>query len=394
MEFSNRESKRTRFKIAGQSEKGAEYPEARHVYEKRRDAAEMFFIEHPPAIKETEREEAKIRTLLVRFDVPSELTHKSATNTLRVTVYVPGMFDGTKPNFGNYPLETKLAGSMLTGDLDALFMLKAEGMNRAAYVGANGEGLGESLVADVAVSDLEESLKELRQKMNVPEDAPVEFEVVGFSEGSTQAISIAEKIAERKLGTIAACTSIGGAGLVGKENQNETSAISYLKDNAMKKNQYEMPPTFSEVDQNTFLINHRMIGGAKDAGYESAIGEAYVDAMADARNVAKWGVGYITTALGIEDKVPHERVQAVFSKNQDYEKLIARGIPLVVWAGSKEILFPAADVQKGVEDLRAKGGNVLLLITDTGHDSPHKNPSGTAMALELFRNKAGFKKAE
>ena len=366
------------------------YPEARHLYERRRNAAENFFIEHPQTISESEQGGGRMRTALVRWEVPRDLKKETEQGKLRITIYVPGMFETDKPNFGNYPLETKLAGSMLTGDTDAIFMLKGEGLNKEAYVAADGTGHGESLVADAAVSELEKSLDELKQKMNIAEPGQVEFEVVGYSEGSAEGASIAQKIVERGLGKVIAFTSIGGAGLIGKENQTETEVVNHLRTNAMRKGEYEMPKTFSEVGQDTYLINHAMIGDKKQGGYENSLGKAYVDTMGDVRNIAKWGARYLKSSLGIEEEVPHERVQAVFSKNKDFEKLVENGVPIVVLAGSKEVMFPAADVQKGVEDLRAKGGKVLLMITDMGHGLPHENPSGTAMTLALFRNKVGI----
>jgi hypothetical protein len=140
------------------------YPEARHQYEKRRNAAEHFFATHPPKITETNQDGGRMRTALVRWDIPAELKKESQPGKLRITVYVPGMFETDKPNFGNYPLETKLAGSMLTGDADVLFMLKGEGLNAEAYVGKDGVGHGESLVADAAVSSLAASLEELKKE--------------------------------------------------------------------------------------------------------------------------------------------------------------------------------------------------------------------------------------
>jgi len=263
-------------------------------------------------------------------------------------------------------------------------------LNKESYVGQNGENHGESLVADVAVSGLEKSLAEFRQKMGAADNVNVEFEVVGYSEGSAQGASIAQKIVERKLGKVAAFTSIGGAGMAGKENLADTGVIEHLKNNATRKDGYVMPNTFVGAGEDTFLVNHKMIGDKKQGGYEQSLGKAYVDTKADARNIAKWGMRYLKTSLGLEDEVPHERVQAVFSKNRDFGKLAEDGVPIVVLAGSKEIMFPAEDVQKEVEILRQKGGKVLLLISDMGHGFPHENPSGTAMALKLFRDKAGI----
>jgi pimeloyl-ACP methyl ester carboxylesterase len=219
--------------------------------------------------------------------------------------------------------------------------------------------------------------------------------VIGYSEGSTEGASVAQKIVEKGLGKLTAFTSIGGAGLVGKKDQTETDVLAHFEENSSnllqnRKKYSEMPKTFSEVGQDTFLINHRMIGDKEQGGYENSLGNAYVDTGADVRNIAKWGMRYLKSSLGIEEEVPHERVQAVFSKNEDFEKLAASGVPIVILAGSKEIMFPAADVQRGVEGLRAMGGKVLLLVTDMGHGFPHENPSGTAMTLELFRRKAGI----
>ncbi len=411
MEFYNNEAERNaQFKFAENTE-AVGYSDARRQYEQRRNAAENFFIEHPPVIAESERDGARFRTALARWDVPADLKKETRTDVLRVTIYVPGMFEADKPNFGNYPLETKLAGGMLTGDTDAIFMLKGEGLNAEAYAAKSGESYGESLVADVAVGDLERSVKDLKQKLGAAEDMPVEFEVVGYSEGSAQGASIAEKILEHNLGKVRAYTSVGGAGLVGPDNQNEAGVLAHLASNTMrKKDDYSIPKTYTESGPDTYILNSKMIGYSSGnkveqypadpsrkgekvrevGGLEHSLGKAYVDTTADARNIAKWGLRYVGTALGLGEEVPHERVQAVFSRNHDFDKLAERGIPIAVLAGSKEIMFPAVEVQKSVEQLRAKGGKVLLLITDMGHSLPHENPSGTAMMLQLFRNKVGI----
>jgi pimeloyl-ACP methyl ester carboxylesterase len=369
-----------------------EHSEARNIYEQRRQAAENYLI-NPENLKmvETESGPAKVRTVIARWDTPKDFKGAEAKpDTLRVTVYVPGMFECDKPNFGNYPLEIKLAGTMLMGDTESFVVLKAEGLNKESYVDADGQGRGQSLVAEEAVKQLEKSLQEMKQKMGLGEETKIEFEVVGSSEGSTQGASIAEKIVEKNLGKVNAFTSIGGVGLAGEENQTEAGVIDHLRAKADPQNEYPMPKTYSEVGEDTFLINREMIGDAKQGGYEYSLGKAYVDPKGDIRNVAKWGWRYLKSKLGLAEEVPHERVQAVFSKNHDFEKLAANGVPIVVLAGSEDAMFPAAEIQKGVEDLRSKGGKVLQVVTNMGHSFPHENPSGTAMALRLFRNKAGI----
>jgi len=193
----------------------------RHVYEKRRQAVEDYFI-NPKNLKMTETEsgQARIRTVIAHWNVPENLKEiETEPNVLRVTVYVPGMFECDKPNFGNYPLEIKLAGTMLLGDTEAFVVLKSEGLNREAYVNAGGQGQG--LVAEEAVKQLEQSLQEIKQSLNLKEDAKIEFEIIGSSEGSTQGASITEKIIEKNLGQVKAFTSISGAGIGGEDNQEE-----------------------------------------------------------------------------------------------------------------------------------------------------------------------------
>ncbi|MFA5184403.1 MAG: hypothetical protein WC456_02640 [Patescibacteria group bacterium] len=368
------------------------YSEERNIYEQRRQAVENYLID-PENLKmvETEFGSAKVRTVIARWDAPEDLREVGAKpDTLRITIYVPGMFECDKPNFGNYPLEIKLAGTMLMGDAESFVVLKAEGLNKEAYIDDGGQGRGQGLVAEEAVKQLEKSLQAMKQKMGLGEEAKIEFEVVGSSEGSTQGASIAEKIVERNLGKVNAFTSIGGVGLAGGEDQTEVAVINQLRAKIDPKNEYQMPKTYSEVGEDTFLINRQMIGDAKQGGYEYSLGKAYVDPKGDIRNVAKWGWRYLKSKLGLAEEVPHERVQAVFIKNHDFDKLATNGVPIVVLAGSEDRIFPAAEIQKGVEDLRSRGGKALLLITNMGHSFPHENPSGAAMALRLFRNKAGI----
>ena len=358
-------------------------------YHQRRDGCERFFLDNPPMQEIIEREDgAKIKVYSESWIIPDHLK-KPESGKFRISLYVPGLFEMDKPNLGNHPLESKLMGALLTGESDAVFVLKAEGMNSLAYKNAQGDPHGESLVSEAAAEVLERELAQLKKQLGLNDDISVEFEVAGYSEGSTQGASISEKIIEKGLGTVSAYTSIGGAGLVGAENQNDANVVRFVKNawGKMRDVEFNLEKPWVVEGPDTFFVSKELIGDKKQGGYEYSLGKAEVSGIGDARNVGKWTARYIGTLLGLGEQVPNERLQAVSSINPDYEKLVESGVPLVVLSGTKEIFFPSDEVRSSVDKLREKGGRVLLITSNMGHDFPHNHPSGTAYTLAAFRQK-------
>ena len=365
-------------------------------YHQRRDGCERFFLDNPPKQEIFEREDgAKIKVYSESWIVPDHLK-KPENGKFRISLYVPGLFEMDKPNLGNHPLESKLMGALLTGESDAVFVLKAEGMNSLAYKNAQGDPHGESLVSEAAAEVLERELAQLKKQLGLNDDISVEFEVAGYSEGSTQGASISEKIIEKGLGKVNAYTSLGGAGLVGYENQNEARPTNFVL-KAIKNRKHakfdqvlDMEKPWVEIRPDMYIVSRKLIGDKEQGGFEYSLGKAEVSMEGDVRNIGKWSSRYIATRLGLGNQVPHERLQAVCSINHDYDKLIENGVPLIVLSGTEEIFFQSDEVSDAVKKLKSKGGRVLFITSDLGHGFPHKHPSGTAYTLAAFRQKAGL----
>lgn len=366
--------------------------EKRAAYLDRRATLEKHFLDHPPKTREREFDYgARIRVLSSLFEFPEAL--KKESDTYRLTVFVPGLFDASKPNYGNHPLEVKLAGALLTGEADAVMMLKAEGLNAFAYQ-ENGRGCVEKRVSEAAFEVLRERIQAVAQAMG----KPVELRILGYSEGSTQGASIAALAVESHLGKVSEYVSIGGGGLAGASTQEGASPLKAIRANLLKvgvetqRAEAAAREKGSEIVQegpDTFYIDSKVIGDKKSGGLEEALGRATVDPIADITNVAIWAKRFVETELGAKDEVPWERLQAIWTVNPDYEVLVKNEVPLTVFSGTADVCFTNSEVRGNVQRLREHGGKVLLVSSNVGHDFPHKNPSGVAFILEALKQKIG-----
>lgn len=199
-----------------ESLKEIEHRERLYFLQRRYEYVEKKFLGQTPDTKEVTRPDgAKFRVLSSFCELPGHLKEKPKAEgePYRLTIYVSGMFDATKPNYGNHPLETKLAGSLLTGDTDAIMMVKAEGLNPKAYL-ENDKGCVQKRVA-------EEDWEVVKNQINALglEGKPVTLHIVGYSEGATQGASLAKIAAESGSVKVQEYVSIGGSGLAGSQAQ-------------------------------------------------------------------------------------------------------------------------------------------------------------------------------
>lgn len=373
--------------------------EKRRRYIKRRDFVEKEFLEKTVNQQPITLENgAKIRVLSSYVEIPDELKRKrKPSEPVRVSVFVPGLFEARPPNLGNHPLETKLAGALLTGEVDVIFMLKAEGLNKEAFK-ENDHGIIQKRVSKAAHDVLKNSLEQ-----QYPEET-FEFRVSGYSEGATQAASLAARIAESELGKVKDLVSISGAGMVGAKIQEESKPVSFLKEALDERKKAPKPKELkgkrikSDVPivregHNTFYIDSRFMGDEKSGGFEEALGRARVSTVNDIKNIGTWGLRLLTTELtgGRIEEVPTERLKAATTINPDYEELVKRDIPIFVFSETEEIFFPNTQVRKKVNELRNKGGRVILISAGgAGHEFAHYNPSGVAYAIETVKRKVGL----
>lgn len=343
---------------------------------------------------------SKIKVLSGIVKIPDHLKKASVDGLKRVTVYVPGLFDATKPNFGNHPLEAKLASSLLTGDVDSLVVLKGEGLNNNAYreyEDGKKSGINQQKVAGSAVEILKNRLQEIREK----ENENVEFTILGFSEGSTQGASIAAEILRKGLGTVKEFVSIGGGGLAGEDFQENASPlpiVTILKNTLASKkipkpqfpaknnegaNQYH-----SVDDEGNIEISPKLLGDKKQGGLEESLGRARVETADDFENVIKkFGGRAFRSILFGEEEIPTDRIRSMLTINSDYEELAKKGIPISIFSGLQDNIFNHLQVKENAIKLKREGGNVLFISSDVGHSFAHENPSGVAYALEAFKHK-------
>lgn len=351
-------------------------------YENRRQAIEDYFLKNPLDQEILEMAGgAKVKVLSKVFELPESLKKPktSPEDPDRVTIFVPGMFEAAKPNFGNHPLEVKLLGGILTGDIDKILVIKAEGLNTEAYKGSS-----QQLVSKAAVRILKKDLAVEGQANNL-------YSIVGHSEGGSQATSIAARILEDpSLGKVAELINIGGLGIDGVETQNDATLANYLK-KVFRKNHLSPPSLpyksstgtnlYHQLDGDNLYVSKRLIGG--EAGsYEDILGKAKVGSLDDLYNVGVW-ISKLATGSG----VPQERLRALWSQNPDNKILAFAGVPMIVFIGHKSLFFPYQEVKESIDELRDGGAKILMISSDTAHDFSHHNPSGLALFIEFARRR-------
>ena len=334
---------------------------------------------------------AKVRVLASFMDVPKELKKERNLNEpIRISVYVPGLFETKPANFGNHPLETKLVGSLLLGNVDTIFMIKAEGLNKQAFKNDK-EGVVQKIVSECSFSVLKKKLNKMypEEKFN--------FRVVGYSEGATQAASLAAIISESDLGEVKEFVSVGGAGMVGVEKQENARPVFFIKEGLTEKENVENSvlgnKVFLKEGRDTYFLAGEVIGNKKTGGLEGALGRTKTDLLADINNVGKWGFRFLASGIigGKIEEVPYERLRAAITMNPDYDKLARNGIPIIVFSGTEDVIFPNKKVREKVKELRKIGGKVVLIsVSQADHSFAHINPSGVAYAIEIAKEKSGL----
>lgn len=345
--------------------------------------------------------------------LPPELVTPAKNNRFRLTLFVPGMFQmdeipGSQyaANYGNHPLEINLDSALLTGDVDAVIVLKAEGLNDICYQDASGKGIGQKKVAEAAVDVFKGEIEKFCQSNKVSV-ADLEIGILGHSEGATQAASIAAELLRRKIGQVKELTAIMPAGLSGIDPDRVCSPKDFLKDAIGRR-----LISSRRIGENGKVPSHEYkISAKKIAEFDRrfAIGgvNTYVDPEADKRNVGRWLLRLVggkrrlekilpqladfAAKLGIAENVPFSRLIEADRRNPDYDAVVSAGVPLLAVAGSQDVLFPAGEVGQRLAALsEISGSRVAALFVGGDHVFSHYYPSGVAHALELLRRKTDF----
>lgn len=345
--------------------------------------------------------------------LPPEITTPTKDKRLRVVLFSPGMFQMDEvpdshyaANYGNHPLEINLDSAMLTGDVDVVMVLKAEGLNDICYQDDSGNGIGQKKVSEAAVGVFAKEI-DLLLKSRGMKFSDLEIRVLGHSEGATQAASIAARIIERGIGKVKDLTAIMPAGLSGITLDQVRSLKDFLASSVVRRlKSLSYPNSRGQSSGNEYKISASEISKF-DRRFAIGGVETYSDVEADKRNIGRWFLrlaggdrrlekilpqwAEFAAKWGIAENVPASRLVEADRQNQDYDAVVKAGVPLFVVAGSKDVLFPAGEIRQRISALsHIQGGKVAALFVDGDHVSSHTHPSGVAHALELLRRKVNF----
>lgn len=402
------------------------YGKEREEYAKRRREIEREYYRQP-LNREVVQGEGGAKTLVLSklYRAPEHLIKKSEAEKdgdIRISVYLPGIWELEHPNTGN-TVEVNLLSDILLGKADAIVVAKAEGLNREAYasVDANGKvkGEGQRRVAVALAHSLERQLGDLGSQEGVGDGQKPKFvfNLTGYSEGASQAVSTALLLQE--FGRVESVTAIAPAGLIGAANQEDITLTDSIKQIVRNASTHAADvPTFPrqndngenlyhQADGDTLFVDASLIGGKKRAsivgkdggsqkievtqGFEGSLGEtAEIKWNDDLQNV----LGFFKRLVFARDddgamtNVPAERVKAVLAKNKDYDNLMRLGIDLTVISGTKDGFFPFGNIENAVAELRNNNPDKRLkfiAVVNGDHGIAHYNPNGVAFLSELAK---------
>ncbi len=434
-----------------------ELNEKRDVYIERKNLVESEFLAKPPTreyltVSNLSGNDVLVHTSAVTCNIPEHLQRpdKKTTNPddAIISIFLPGMFAQDIPNMGNHPLEAKLCGALITGDCDAVMMLKAEGTVPEAY-----DGKGHKTVSEAALITFK---KQLLQFLELPQNKGkknIKIRIAGFSEGAIQGVSLAARIHEYAQEILAAnqqggtnemgerrslelldFTSLGGDGLC--ENQDQSSIdLLDLKDRILQGRRegkinraeianatgpYKQIPvedseqTVSRATEDLELLNSGItrtrVRQDLFQGYEQALGEHdpgiagklradVVDpakmALGDFSNIVPyWLTRFVATAAGLDDSgklsakevpaVPFSRVQATFTYSPEYEYLLNQGVHVTVLAGDPDEFYPSRGVSHCLIAMADRNPRIAEHLTYITSDITHAFPHSHASGVAYF----------
>ena len=379
---------------------------------------EKYFLDHSPekqVVEVGKQKKGQVLVLTSFYEVPDNLKPHGGPHQdgpLTVGIFVPGLFQADKPNTGNHPDEAKLMGSM---EVDLVIMAKGEGLNSDAYLNDDGTGACQKKVSAAVWQVLQKQINEYVEKHPQIKEKGVELKFWGYSEGSSQAPSLATRAVEDKTFTVKNVTSIGAGGLVGSIDQSKVNLGDFWR--MAKQRQGALNKSvISQVEQEdavTLFVSHKLMGnreaqeleqikerraGKKTVheGLEQAL-EQHKDEphqvvraklADDQNNILRWAVRLLTPNQVPHEAVPIERLKAAWTLNPDYDILAKKKIPMIVLFMNQDLFFPNREIRERIKQLRSfPEARVGLVITDANHEFPHYNASGVGLMLNLVSDK-------
>lgn len=282
-----------------------------------------------------------------------------------------------------------------------MVILKPEGLNDQAYLDVkNGKVVGacQRKISNAALEVLQKRLSEVREGSG----KKYKFRIVGYSEGSSQGISLAARILESGLGEVEDITSIGACGFVGVDVVEQPATpevpVKQILGNVVVE-RFKSHPKFPRQDPNGKKIYHlrkgdkgdniyvdsKLLSDKNQGGFEASLGREPIDKGADKVILLRWFTKYFKSKRAdLEEGVPSQRIKALWTRNPDLDFLAERAVPIKIFAGYFDQLFPSIKAEETIDQLRQKGGNILLISSNVTREYPHLHPSAVAYVLELF----------
>lgn len=326
---------------------------------------------------------------------------------------VQGFSEGTA-NTGN--TEIKLASGLFSGSdgfvPDAIVFVKPEGLNAQAFA------KGQSLVGEATAIQLSKVVQSYKETHAVPNECNVVFDLTGYSEGSTQILSVAKAIHERNIGSIRRVLSIGGAGFVGADQGEKAHPLAFVgqaavekqmaKDVSMQYGPMDRDRTSLGVRQNGRVVvpdvnipaqaiqaNRDILtryskGNIPLPIQEGGTGSERIVLNHDVKNILRFGKRLVKTAIGNAEEgaaVPWRRIKEVCALNSDREYLAANSISTMVFTDYEDPFFPPRLIQQEVESLRQKhtGANIWVVASKLGHYGPHYEQTTFNWLVEMLQ---------
>lgn len=377
----------------------------RSMYEEKRSYIENTFMTQPAHVEGRTVGEDRFRVISNICDLTKFSPYQNGP--LRVSVYVPGIFEAEPVNTGNR-MEHRLAAGVLPVKSDEgphlLVYLKTEGLDKQSYMFGNSVGAVHAKTSAVSADKLQEIIDAFKQDHNINPETEVEFtSLAGYSEGSTQSLSLAARIIERNMGSIKQVISVGGAGFVGYRDQMKAHPVVYGARALVETWFGRGDGKTVNKEGSDLYIGKNVIGGVPghQDGLEHAVappvdkrkiywgrGVEQLNLADDVKNIVEFGNRLVRTISGHAEKdreVPYSRLQAACTLNPDAEFLARHHVPVTIFSGTKDQFFPNRLIRKYVSTLREKyHADMKVITSNMDHAGPHYNASALGFIFELL----------
>lgn len=325
--------------------------------------------------------------------VPIRPVFKDPHAPVVLSVYNAGLFEATdvrgygqgKGNTGN--TEIKLAAGLFaetsgSAAPNAIIFLKPEGMNPEAFA------QGQRLIGTAGATKLKEIADEYKRSHRLPPDKPVVFDLTGYSEGSTQIISIAAALDRRGIGQVRHIVSIGGAGFIGATSGEKAKPFMFVGHALSEKVKKTLKPTAPGVYPTGVFV-----GEGKPVFADRHISPTVLEHIRDqlqvtdtinvkddVSNIFGFGRRLASTMIGHTQpgaSVPWRRIKEACSYNDDIDyvttSLSEKGTKVLVFADEKDPFFPVKDIKTSIDQIRAlhPDAQISLFTGALDHAGPH-----------------------